>query len=84
MCSLWAYWAPAHERSRLVGIGNAGSQIGNVSHFFFILSKLAEVILIIICRFFHSQLEDIFVLMVSMAVGLQFSMFLEQLVLYGL
>lgn len=33
MCSLWAYWAPAHERSRLVGIGNAGSQIGNVFSF---------------------------------------------------
>merc|ERR1719223_2037590 len=33
MSSLWAYWAPAHERSRLVGIANAGSQIGNVVSF---------------------------------------------------
>jgi ACS family sodium-dependent inorganic phosphate cotransporter-like MFS transporter 5 len=33
MSSLWAYWAPAHERSRLVGIANAGSQIGNVVAF---------------------------------------------------
>lgn len=33
MSSLWAYWAPPHERSRLVGIANAGSQIGNVVAF---------------------------------------------------
>ena len=30
MSSLWAFWAPPAERSRLVGVGNAGSQIGNV------------------------------------------------------
>lgn len=33
MSSLWAFWAPPHERSRLVGIANAGSQIGNVVSF---------------------------------------------------
>ncbi len=33
MSSLWAYWAPPSERSRLVGIANAGSQIGNVVAF---------------------------------------------------
>lgn len=33
MSSLWAFWAPPHERSRLVGIANAGSQIGNVVAF---------------------------------------------------
>lgn len=33
MSSLWAYWAPPLERSRLVGIANAGSQIGNVVSF---------------------------------------------------
>lgn len=31
MSSLWAHWAPPTERSRLVGIANAGSQIGNVA-----------------------------------------------------
>lgn len=30
MSSLWAYWAPPAERSRLVGVANAGAQIGNV------------------------------------------------------
>ena len=30
MSSLWAFWAPPAERSRLVGVANAGSQIGNV------------------------------------------------------
>jgi predicted MFS family arabinose efflux permease len=31
MSSLWAYWAPPAERSRLVGVANAGAQIGNVN-----------------------------------------------------
>ena len=31
MSSLWAHWAPKNERSKLVGIANAGSQIGNVA-----------------------------------------------------
>ena len=26
----WAAWAPPSERSRLIGVANAGSQIGNV------------------------------------------------------
>lgn len=26
----WASWAPPNERSRLIGLANAGSQIGNV------------------------------------------------------
>jgi MFS family permease len=28
--TLWSHWAPPHERSRLAGVANAGSQIGNV------------------------------------------------------
>lgn len=39
MSSLWAYWAPPAERSRLVGVANAGAQIGNV-----ILLKLNTLI----------------------------------------
>jgi MFS transporter, ACS family, solute carrier family 17 (sodium-dependent inorganic phosphate cotransporter), member 5 len=30
MSSLWANWAPPSERSRLVGLANSGSQIGNI------------------------------------------------------
>jgi MFS transporter, ACS family, solute carrier family 17 (sodium-dependent inorganic phosphate cotransporter), member 5 len=30
MSSLWSKWAPPAERSRLVGVANAGAQIGNV------------------------------------------------------
>lgn len=30
MSTLWPHWAPPEERSTLIGIGNAGSQIGNV------------------------------------------------------
>ena len=29
IATVWAHWAPPFERSRLVGIGNSGSQIGN-------------------------------------------------------
>lgn len=30
MSTLWAYWAPKSERSRMLGIASAGAQIGNV------------------------------------------------------
>ena len=28
--SFWAFWAPASERSRMVGISSSGSRIGNI------------------------------------------------------
>jgi hypothetical protein len=33
MMGTWARWAPQQERSRLIGIGNSGSQIGTVVGF---------------------------------------------------
>jgi ACS family sodium-dependent inorganic phosphate cotransporter len=30
MSSIWAYWAPPNERSRLTGIANAGSWFGSI------------------------------------------------------
>ncbi len=30
VASMWAHWAVPEERSRLISLGNAGSQIGNV------------------------------------------------------
>ena len=30
VASMWAHWAVPAERSRLISIGSAGSQIGNV------------------------------------------------------
>ena len=28
--SFWAFWAPAHERSRLIGMSSSGAKVGNI------------------------------------------------------
>lgn len=42
----WASWAPPNERSRLIGVANAGSQIGNVLNQFYIRLSMFRFALI--------------------------------------
>lgn len=44
----WASWAPPNERSRLIGVANAGSQIGNVLNQYYIHSAMLRLRLALI------------------------------------
>lgn len=76
MSTLWPFWAPPDERSTIIGLANAGSQIGNVTiaYILFHVNNVSSYRQILLkSRWLHFRWVDFYASMDLTAAGLLFS-----------